>query len=219
MSITSPRGQYAPMKSSEIPHDGYPSPPHSHNSSESSLRALELSEGAEPYLSRTRRSSSIGVFQFQEDLLPLSLSEAERDDGGVAEKTVSLVKGKLSCVVPSTFKLLLPHMSHTRDRFGSGNTNRLGYIVCPCFLDIFIESTILQLVSRRSHRKYTVGGGKSVGMVGQRGSCMDGCFIFRRAWCCYPSERWSSSVSGICLPSPRFLPFRVDCHLCFKTRR
>lgn len=107
MSATLPRGHYALMKSPEILHDEYPSPPHSHNSSESSLRALELSEGAEPlslHPTRTRRSNSIGVFQFQEDLLPLSLSEAERDDDGVAEKTVGLFKGKFSRLGPSAIE-------------------------------------------------------------------------------------------------------------------
>lgn len=97
MSTTPPpRGQYAPITSPRSLRDGYPSPPHSHASSESSLRALELSEGTEPmsrHLTRTRRSGSIGVFQFQDDLLPLSLSEPEQDDGGFAEKTVGLFKG------------------------------------------------------------------------------------------------------------------------------
>ncbi|KAF8495628.1 L-methionine transporter [Gautieria morchelliformis] len=95
-ATTSPRGQYAPMKPPLSVRDGYPSPPHSHSSSEASLRALELSQGAEPlslHLTRSRRSSSIGAFQFQADLLPLSLSEAERDDGNVVEKTVGLYKG------------------------------------------------------------------------------------------------------------------------------
>lgn len=98
MSTTaSPRGQYAPVKSPRSLGDGYLSPTHSHTSSESSLRALELSEGAEPlslHLTRTRRSSSIGAFQFQAELLPLSLSEPERDDSTVAEKTVGLYKGE-----------------------------------------------------------------------------------------------------------------------------
>lgn len=33
-------------------------------------------------------------FQFQAHLLPLSLSEAERDDDGVAEKTIGLFNGE-----------------------------------------------------------------------------------------------------------------------------
>ncbi|KAF8576395.1 amino acid transporter [Ramaria rubella] len=77
------------------PPDDYPSPPHSQTSSESSLRALELSDGVELNLrtARTGRSNSIAVFQFQADLLPLSLSEVERDDDKVVEKTIGLSNG------------------------------------------------------------------------------------------------------------------------------
>jgi hypothetical protein len=108
-TASSPRGQYVPLKSPRSPR-GYPSPPHSNSSSESSLRALELSEGAEPssvHMTRPGRSNSIAVFQFQADLLPLSLSEAQRDDDGVAEKTVGLFNGEF-LLQPDSIGLLCP---------------------------------------------------------------------------------------------------------------
>ena len=64
--------------------------------SDESLRALELSEGQldEPRPFRGR-SYSIGGFDFQHDLLPLStsLSEPEQTVDASAERNVSLLNG------------------------------------------------------------------------------------------------------------------------------
>jgi hypothetical protein len=80
-----------------------PSPPHSRASSSgsaTSLRALELSQGAQRVpTTPTRRPRNLSittistVFDFQRDLLPISLSEAARDGEPVAEKTIGLVNG------------------------------------------------------------------------------------------------------------------------------
>ncbi|KIJ44053.1 hypothetical protein M422DRAFT_67697 [Sphaerobolus stellatus SS14] len=73
----------------------YPSPPHSRSSSES-LRALELQDGPEVIElrpTRSGRTNSISIFEFQAELLPLSLSEAERPEEAVVEKTLGLWNG------------------------------------------------------------------------------------------------------------------------------
>jgi len=92
MSTSSPsRGRYTSVVKD------YPSPPHSRSSSESSLRALELSQGAEAIelrQSRNARANSISLFQFQDELLPLSLSEVERPDNTVVKKTIGLWNGE-----------------------------------------------------------------------------------------------------------------------------
>jgi len=87
------------MKSKNELYNGQPSPMHSHTFSESSesLRALELSEGPESIELRPSpriRTASISLFQFQDELLPLSLSEAvERNEDVVVEKTVGFYNG------------------------------------------------------------------------------------------------------------------------------
>ncbi|KIM24009.1 hypothetical protein M408DRAFT_332062 [Serendipita vermifera MAFF 305830] len=84
-----------------------PSTPRSRASSSgsaNSLRALELSQGAQraprtptaPAHSRPRTLSiatTTSIFDFQRELLPISLSEAARDGEPVAEKTIGLVNG------------------------------------------------------------------------------------------------------------------------------
>ncbi|TFY79409.1 hypothetical protein EWM64_g4606 [Hericium alpestre] len=76
----------------------YPSPPLSHSShdSEDSLRALELSEGPEfiPATGRVR-SYSVGGFDFERDLLPLSSSLSEPDETRpvATEKSIGLING------------------------------------------------------------------------------------------------------------------------------
>lgn len=84
-----------------------PSPPRSRASSSgsaTSLRALELSQGAQrvprtpTVQTRSRQrnlsvTTSNSIFDFQRELLPISLSEAARDGEPVAEKTIGLVNG------------------------------------------------------------------------------------------------------------------------------
>ena len=69
---------------------------HESHGSDESLRALELSEGQldEPKPFRGR-SYSVGGFDFQHDLLPLStsLSEPEHGAEATAERSVSLLNG------------------------------------------------------------------------------------------------------------------------------
>lgn len=76
----------------------YPSPPLSKSSVDSveSLRALEISEGPENSFEAPRRagrSYSLSGFQFEQDLLPLSLSESIQSGGGQVVKNVGVVKG------------------------------------------------------------------------------------------------------------------------------
>ena len=68
--------------------------------SEDSLRALELSEGpllADSLRPTRGRSYSVSGFDFQNDLLPLSSSLSEPDDGRAEsrEKNISLANGAL----------------------------------------------------------------------------------------------------------------------------
>lgn len=99
-STSSSRGRHVAVKSKNDSYNGHPSPMHSHTFSESSesLRALELSEGPESIELRPSprtRTASISLFQFQDELLPLSLSEAvERTEDVVVEKTVGFYNGE-----------------------------------------------------------------------------------------------------------------------------
>jgi hypothetical protein len=80
----------------------YPSPPLSRGSEDSntSLRALELSESPEGIderstrRNRTSRSYSLSGFQFEHDLLPLSLSESIQSGGQQVSKNVGIFKGE-----------------------------------------------------------------------------------------------------------------------------
>ncbi len=91
------------------------SPRHSLSSSSSadSLRALELSHGlpSSPREStRPTRTPTSTMFEFQRELLPLSLSEpVERTREVTAEKTIGLTNGTWqSCVCPRrTFRKLM----------------------------------------------------------------------------------------------------------------
>ncbi len=79
-----------------------PSPPLSSSSKDSieSLRALEVAEGpraggSDPVFSgrRSVRSYSISGFQFEEELLPLTLSESTAEASPTIPKSVGVVKG------------------------------------------------------------------------------------------------------------------------------
>ncbi|KZS99222.1 L-methionine transporter [Sistotremastrum niveocremeum HHB9708] len=90
---------YEPLKSSNTTYP--PSPPLSSSSRDSadSLRALELSEGPQsggesyPTPRRTGRSYSISGFHFDNNLIPLSLSEPERSSDPLAPKNIGLIRG------------------------------------------------------------------------------------------------------------------------------
>jgi hypothetical protein len=76
----------------------FPSSPLSRGSEDSntSLRALEISEGADASNrpQRSRRSYSLSGFQFEHDLLPLSLSESIQNGREQISKNVGVIKGK-----------------------------------------------------------------------------------------------------------------------------
>jgi len=93
----------SPIKSPRSPRPYPPSPPLSRSSHDSneSLRALEFSDGPIAPRSRTTRSYSISGFDFQHDLLPLTLSEPENVIPAGEEKSISLVKSALALIVGS----------------------------------------------------------------------------------------------------------------------
>ncbi|KAG5728011.1 B(0,+)-type amino acid transporter 1 [Termitomyces sp. T112] len=98
--MTLTRNDYVTIKS---PQSGTypPSSPllnrHSHDSDEGSLRALEISEGPSvvPVRYSRGRSYSGSGFEFQHDLLPLSMSLTDPDvrQGPSTEKSVGLING------------------------------------------------------------------------------------------------------------------------------
>jgi hypothetical protein len=72
----------------------YPSPPLSRSSLDSneSLRALEVTDGLGSGR-RPTRSYSVSGFQFEDDLLPLTLSEAAQPGREQVPKNVGIIKG------------------------------------------------------------------------------------------------------------------------------
>lgn len=89
------RGQYVPV--AQNPDDDYTTSPRSSSSSSTSLRALELgevtTEATNIQRKRSRRTNSISIFQFQDDLLPLSLTEVHSLPEASTQKTIGLYKG------------------------------------------------------------------------------------------------------------------------------
>lgn len=95
-----------------------PSPPRSQPSSSgsaTSLRALELSEGTRrpPHSPHGRRASILGtpataIFDFQRELLPLSLSEPLNEGEPLVERNIGFVKGnRISSCHRQAFHYLL----------------------------------------------------------------------------------------------------------------
>ncbi|TFY62900.1 hypothetical protein EVG20_g6536 [Dentipellis fragilis] len=91
----SSRESYTHIPSLRNTTNDHASPPYSHSSHDSndSLRALELSDGPAP--PGRARSYSVGGFDFERDLLPLSASLSEPDEARAAasEKSIGLVNG------------------------------------------------------------------------------------------------------------------------------